>query len=317
VKNTKHTRRKAASRKRRPQSDCVIPPPPIKQTLSNYTLSNRADERAIRDYVEGQAHGEEKVEHAEWIKTEHVFDREFDCWDVHTDKGRWWVITSPTNLYPQDLFPSLDYTLSFHVGVTARVFAAQRGAPNHAQRLRLMPVWRRWEEAAEALDMAEEAEEFQAVGMRCRECLIQLVRSVSKSSMVPAGQAEPQRSNVIAWCELIANTIAAGGSAEHIRGHLKTGSKSVWQLAGWLTHASNATRYDAAFVLEATHAVASAFGNAALRFESGSPDRCPQCGSYSISIGYNPDLKPTYLSACEKCDWSSNPPRKKAAATVH
>jgi len=25
------------------------PPPPIKQTLGSYTLSNRADERAIRD----------------------------------------------------------------------------------------------------------------------------------------------------------------------------------------------------------------------------------------------------------------------------
>ena len=304
-----------STRRRRPKSDCVIPPPPIKQSLASYTLSSRADERAIAEYVEWQAHGEEKVQHAELVKTEHVFDREFDCWDVHTDKGRWWVITSPTNLYSQELFPSLDYTLSFHVGVTARMFAAQRGAPDHAQRLRLTPVWRRWEQAAEALDKAEEAEEFQAVGMRCRECLIQLVRSLAKPSMVPPGQEPPQRANVIAWCELIANTIAGGSSSEHIRSYLKTTAKAAWQLAGWLTHASNATPHNAAFVLEATHGVVTSFGSAALRFESGSPDRCPKCGSYAISIGYNPDLKPVYQLACEKCDWSSNANYGSAATT--
>src|SRR5438067_2041693 len=97
---------KARSRKGQP-SDCVIPPPPIKQTLSSYTLSTRADEHAIRDYVEWQCHGEEHVEHAERVKAEQIFDRTFDCWDVHTDVARWWVITSPTNLYRQDLFPSL------------------------------------------------------------------------------------------------------------------------------------------------------------------------------------------------------------------
>src|SRR5437667_8292973 len=273
-----------SSRRRKPNagkgrdSGCLIPPPPIKQTLSSYTLSNRADERAIRDYVEWQAHGQEKVQHAERVKTEHILDRDFDCWDVHTDLGRWWVITSPTNLYSQELFPSLDYTLSFHVGVTTRMFAAERGAPDRGQRMRLTAVWRRWEEAAQALDEAEESEEFQAVGMRCRECLIQLVRSLSNKKMVPEGRESPQRSNVVAWCELIANTVAAGAAAEHIRGHLKSTAKSAWQLVGWLTHTSSATRYDAGFVLEATHSVISAFGGAAARHESGSPDRCPKCG---------------------------------------
>jgi hypothetical protein len=32
-----------------------------------------------------------------------------------TDEGRWWVITNLTNLYSQTHFPSLDYTLSFHI----------------------------------------------------------------------------------------------------------------------------------------------------------------------------------------------------------
>jgi predicted RNA-binding Zn-ribbon protein involved in translation (DUF1610 family) len=84
----------------------------------------------------------------------------------------------------------------------------------------------------------------------------------------------------------IANTVAAGASAEHIRGHLKNIAKSAWQLAQWLTHADGAVRSDAEFVLDATHAVIVAFGSAALRYESNSPDRCPKCGSYSITVGY-------------------------------
>ncbi len=38
-----------------------------------------------------------------------------------------------------------------------------------------------------------------------------------------------------------------------------------------LTHASGATRQDAVFVLDATHAVLAAFGMAVIRHESGSP----------------------------------------------
>ena len=36
----------------------------------------------------------EKVLHAEKIKTEHVLGNEHECWDVHADKNRWWVITN-------------------------------------------------------------------------------------------------------------------------------------------------------------------------------------------------------------------------------
>ena len=74
----------------------------------------------------------------------------------------------------------------------ARVAAKEGGAPDGAERLRLLPVWRRWDEAAGALSAAEEAEEFQAVGMRCRECLIQVVRLIGAPKMVPAGQVAPQ-----------------------------------------------------------------------------------------------------------------------------
>ncbi|MGB2676131.1 MAG: hypothetical protein WAN12_03510 [Candidatus Acidiferrum sp.] len=58
--------------------------------------------------------------------------------------------------------------------------------------------------------------------MKCRECLIQLTRSLAKSEMVPAGEDPPQRSDFIPWSELIANAITGGASAERVRGHLNT-----------------------------------------------------------------------------------------------
>src|SRR5467141_5225008 len=101
--------------KRKPVSgECTIPPRPVKHILSSFTLSNPASKRAVKDYVESQARGE-RVQHAEKIKSEHLFGRDYDCWDVHTQRDRYWVITSPSNLYSQQFCPSLDFTLSFHV----------------------------------------------------------------------------------------------------------------------------------------------------------------------------------------------------------
>ena len=303
----KRRREKGRTRKkpRRPAaSDHTIPPPPAKHILGSFTLANPTSKRAVSDYVETQARSE-KVSHAEKVRSEHILGRDHDCWDVHTNKDRYWVITSPSNLYSQHYFPSLDFTLSFHVGVTARILARSRGAPDDAQKARLMPAWRRWEQAAETLDMAQEAEDFQAVGVKCRECLIQFIRSLAKPDMVPPGEAAPQRGNFLSWSELIANAVAGGPSAERIRGHLKAIAKSAWELAAWLTHANAGTRQDAVFVLDATHNVLAAFGSAVIRHESGTPERCPNCGSYKLDVGYNPELPRPYVSECEECGWQS------------
>jgi hypothetical protein len=277
----------------------------VKHILSSFSLSNPISKRSVEDYVELEAPGE-KVQHAEKVKSEYVWGSEYDCWDVHTRRDRYWVITSPTNLYSQKLFPSLDFTLSFHIGVTARVMALQRGAPNTVQKSRLAPVWRRWNQAAESLDTAEEAEDFQAVGMKCRQCLIHLARWLLKPEMVPGGQQAPQRDNFVGSADLIANAIAPGDSNDRIRAHLKAMAKSAWDLAAWLTHANGAKRSDAAFVLNATHQAVEGFGGALVRLESGSPEQCPTCGSRNLDVGFFPEFMPTpYVTECEECGWRS------------
>jgi|SRR6266545_3966359 len=152
---------------------CVIPPALPKRELHKLLFRQSENEaQQIREYVEWQAHGEETVLHVEKVASERVFGRDYDVWDVHTDKERWWIIANPTNLYSQALMPSLDYTLSFHIGLMARVAARREPEGSEAEQEFLLVTNRKMLQATEAFDRADEAEEFQAVGMRCRECLL-------------------------------------------------------------------------------------------------------------------------------------------------
>jgi hypothetical protein len=237
------------------------------------------------------------------MRTEYVYSRRYEVWDVHLEHGRWWVVSSPTNLYPQDLFPSLDYTLSLHIGVTARVLASKHGDATPAEEERVIGAFRRWERGYDALARADEAEEFQAVGNHCRMALLDLTREIGSPTMVPEGQPEPQRDNFLAWLELIADTIARGPSAKDVRAYLKSVGRGTWQLANWLTHAKNAGRHDGRLVAEATLNVIQAFASSVIRAELGTPDRCGRCGSYRLQEIDREDLdwEQGYAVLCEKC----------------
>jgi hypothetical protein len=284
--------------------ECTIPPAIPTTALSDLLFKRDHDaEQAIRRYVESQSERDgDRVVHAERVNTEYAVGRKFDAWDVRTTLDRWWVITSPTNLYSQELFPSLDYTISFHVGVTARMMSMRTSGVERVEELMLASAWRKWEQAGEALDEAEEAEDFQAVGMRCRESLIAMVRKLATADMVPSGFDAPKRSDVVGWCARIAEHIAHGGSAEFVRGYLKATSKAGWQLVQWLTHTSDATQADAVMALETTQHILATFSTAMFRHLHGIPDRCPSCGSYRIGLRQHPAHRDG-VPGCHACEW--------------
>ena len=215
-----------------PKSDRVIPPRVPDKVLNQYTLGRNQDEAAeIAEYVEGQfTKDKEHVTFLEKVQTEHVLGNHYDRWNVRTDKEQYWVITSPTNLYSQELFPSLDYTLTFHIGLMARVTSKQKGARDERQGDRFAAAFRRWDQAAEALDASEESEEIQAVGMRCRECLLVFIQNTARQDMVAEGTEPPKKADFVHWSEIIADKIAAGSSKQELRGYLKAIARSTWQL---------------------------------------------------------------------------------------
>lgn len=167
--------------------------------------------------------------------------------------------------------PSLDYTLSFHIGLMARVAAQRTPNGTTAEQEFLLVTNRKLVQTSEAFDKADEAEEFQAVGMRCRETLLTLVRELSAESNPGNIGAQPKSADFLAWVDRIANETAQGASAEYIRGYLKATAERTWRLVNWLTHASNANRAEAELALGATSHVIENYATLVLMKKAGAP----------------------------------------------
>jgi hypothetical protein len=248
---------------------------------------------AIRAYVEGQA--QEQVVHLEKAASELVGPVRHDIWDVHCTDSRWWVITEPTNLYSQADFKSRDVALTFHIGLSMRVsYLHDRRIPVQLPAADLLAgTWRRWEQAFETYDAGDEAEDFQAVGVRLRECLVSFLGEATNEDLVPEGQTPPKAADFKAWTDLLANSLAAGKSNEHLRSYLKKMAGETWEYLGWLTHAKNAIRLDAEIGLKAVEHLLGVFSAARMRLRYSGGTRCADCGSYRIVGG-----------TCERCGWA-------------
>ena len=98
---------------------------------------------------------------------------------MHSTDGRWWVISSPLNLYTQEDFKSADIALTFHIGLMARVMTRQNVPITPDATVLLQESWRRWENAVDTLSTASEAEDFQSVGMKLRECLVSFATEIA------------------------------------------------------------------------------------------------------------------------------------------
>jgi hypothetical protein len=165
--------------------------------------SSQRERQFIVNYMAGVA-SDETVEHLEKVYTERVMGQDHDIWDVHTDKERWWVITEPANLYAQKQFPSMDVALTFHIGLITRVRSRSESEAPEEQSEFFPMAWRKWEQAGEAFNEADEAEEFQAVGMMCRESLIAFAKEAADIIPLPEDVPKPQANNFLGWVELIA-----------------------------------------------------------------------------------------------------------------
>lgn len=205
---------------------------------------------------------------------------------MHCTDSRWWVITEPTNLYSQEDFKSRDVALTFHIGLTIRTsYLRERKVPVKPGWAGLLPgSWRRWKQAFEAYDSGDEAENFQAVGVRLRECLVSFAGEATSGEMASEGQEPPKQSDFKSWAGLLANTLAGGAASTYLRSYLKKLSVETWAYVNWLTHAKNAIRMDAEIGLKMVEHLLGVFTAARLRLGQGQL-RCGACGSYRLVAG--------------------------------
>lgn len=269
------------------------------------------ERRSIEEYLRLESPGDDEILRSEKIATEAIYGERHDVWDVETKSGRWWVVTNPTNLYSHDDFPSMEVVLSFHVGLVTRLVArsSREPAATDEQQDRTPAAWRKLTQAAEAVDRADEAEEFQAAGMRCREALVKFARDAAESEKASVDGSGLKKGDFVGWSVVIANAAAPGQSNKALRSYLKTTAKATWDFVAALTHDDDANRHDAEIAVSATETVLAAFSDALVRFERGAPNRCPMCESYRVVSDFRPEIGDAgaYVTLCANCGWEDEP----------
>ena len=262
------------------------------------------EERAIRDYVNSQSPADDQAGLVQRVGSHRILGHVHDLFDVHCEKTRWWVITQPTNLYLQTDFPKAEQALIFHIGLGA--FLAERSraeiAEDHEEYV--SGAWRRFRDALETMDEASESEDFQSVGIKCRDALIALGKSHRDAPWVGAVADPPKAADFKGWGNIFAESL----SDSRLRSYLKALVDRTWDLTVWLQHYANATPIDADIVLEATSHLIATFGKLIHRREVGDPARCPRCDSYRLDedIQHNEEGQGFFESTvCAACGWRS------------
>jgi hypothetical protein len=172
----------------------------------------------VREYFEWQAPDLE-VTFMQKVYSEAVGNTRHDVWDIHTNKDRWWVITGGTNLYSQEQFPSMDLALTFHIGLIIRI---PRTEEQREDDLRILPfgrVFEKMEETGTALTQAQSLTDYQAVGVRCREALLELIGIAQDSAMWT--DKPPQRANFRAWRKSSATIFCRAAPTKSVAGPSK------------------------------------------------------------------------------------------------
>ena len=232
----------------------------------------------------------------------------YEIWDVTTDKNRWWVITNMTNLYLQKYFPSLDYTLSFHVGLMMRLRSRPEGADG-SDPDPFDEVFRRQEQAKRRYERAIEAEDCQAVGMQLRECLISLVGVMRRRIELRADMEKPQDANFIGWAGVLMDHLCAGAKDKELRQYMKATSEKAWQLVNWLTHDRNANRTAASIAIHGCDVVVGHYIQLLMRDRTDRTETCPRCSSRNIRTHFDIAIESdgAYFDTCGSCGWTSHP----------
>ena len=288
--------------------ECIVHTHPVPAgELSRYSVEgDQHSEADIANYVHGQA-PDETVQYVEKIKQDVILGETYQTWDVITDKDRWWVITNLTNLYSQRHFPSLDYTLSFHVGLMARLRSRSSGADSNDPSP-FDEVIRRMDQAEQKFGHAIEAEDYQSVGMLLREALISLVSALRRRSTIPDGTEFPQDSNFLGWSDLLMNTLCGGASNKELRQHLKNIAKETWQLTNWLTHHRNASRTATSIAIHSCQTTVGHFIQILERSRTEKTERCPVCTSRNVRSHFDIGILPDgdYYLSCGACGWTDH-----------
>lgn len=274
-------------------------------------MSSTEIKKQIEDYVEWQCRGKAKVIHSKPEQTYSELGFEITIWNVKTDNdGSWWVAQGdlPMNLYPQDqaYYFATDEVFSFHLGIMLRLMNDEENKPENiihsiASGTEIsINLKRKLVIASQRLQEAVEIEDIQAIGVTCRETLIELINYLFELDDFE-GQDDFKKSDVKNRGSLAIDKYLIGSENSDLRKHLRNILNGAWDFSNSITHSSSKTVYEASICLTMTTAAVSVFEDLLNKqHDIVSAIRCKNCGSKRLIVAENDETE-DLLIICDNC----------------
>lgn len=166
-------------------------------------------------------------------------------------------------------------------------------------------LFRKLKSVAALIDTAKEIEDFQAIGVQCRETLIELGNHIYEPMMAGA-EEQPQASNFKRKAELFIQFCLKGSENSDYRGIIKKLTEATWDYANKITHSRSATYYEASTCVTLCISLVGTYENILQKvFDPIAQYHCSVCKSKKLSIdGDDSDedgmVEKLYLH-CEEC----------------
>lgn len=248
------------------------------------------------------------------IKCEITFNdlgTEVNVWNVKTKGEAYWVVEgeeAPMNLYTQGAnYLSADEAYSYHMGITQRLNTDYKNSFKHIideiplDIKQLKSINRKLNMAADKLTVELEPEEFQSIGLICRESLIDLGKELSKRNPEIIKNKGIKASDF----KSIANEFITLYIPEESNSDLRNYSRKIidiaWSYNSAIVHSPNKTYPDVKIALLFTSALVSLFENLFLKFIGFDNEFvCSECGSKKIEFieGENE----IFIAVCKSCN---------------
>jgi hypothetical protein len=127
--------------------------------------------------------------------------------------------------------------LIFHIGLAAFMAERSRSAFEEAEaEEQVASSWRRFQQAVDGMNDAEESKDFQAVGVKCRGSLIALAKDHSGVDWLGEVGERPKSADFTGWGSIFAERLSEG----RMRSYLKALVDRTWDVTVRLQHDSNA-----------------------------------------------------------------------------
>ena len=167
-------------------------------------------------------------------------------------------------------------------------------------------LFRKLKSIATLIDSAVEIEDFQSIGVQCREILIEVGNSIYFDEMACEGE-QPQASNFKRKAELFVQFYLVGSENSDYRNIIKKLTEATWDYACKITHSINATFYDASTCVTLCTSLVGVYENIQQKvFDPISQYKCKVCKSKKLKIvndetNENGIVKKWFLQ-CEECE---------------